>query len=296
LSPRIGVCSWSLEPEGPRDLAEKLQAVGAEAVQLAIDPIRCREWSEQETVKALRKAGIPVVSGMVAMLGEDYSSLESIRETGGIRPDAFWDENRAAAASNAQIAMRFDMKVVSFHAGHLPESRRDEERAVILERIRAVSDCFAAGGIDIGLETGQESADTLLDVIEELDRPRVGVNFDPANMILYGTGDPVESLSRLAPHVHQVHIKDAAPASKAGRWGRETAFGKGAVDWDGFFDCLARRRLDVDWIVECESGTRRIEDVRRAITALGKRREEFARRRAELDREKEKDKERSRDG
>ena len=76
---RIGVCSWSLRPEGPEDLARKVRACGLDAVQLALDPIRTGAWDERATHRALRDYGIAVLSGMIATKGEDYTTLDSIR-------------------------------------------------------------------------------------------------------------------------------------------------------------------------------------------------------------------------
>ncbi len=260
MTERIGVCTWSLRPEGPADLGEKLLAVGVDSAQLALEPVRSGRWSFEETVVAVAKTGVELVSGMMEMAGEDYSTLESIARTGGVRPDATWDANLAAARENARLARRFSLDLVTFHAGFLPHDRDDPERAKLVDRLGQVADAFAAEGVEVAFETGQESALTLLGVLEELDRDDVGVNFDPANMILYGTGDPVEALRLLAPCVRQVHVKDARPTEVPGTWGEEVVVGEGAVDWDAFLDVLAAD-CPVDRIVEREAGDRRVEDV-----------------------------------
>src|SRR5262245_13804107 len=93
----LGVCSWSLRPSSPTDLAEKVRTAGLNRVQLHLDPIRMGAWGLDQTLSALRNAGIAVASGMMSMEGEDYSTLESIRTTGGVRPSATWPNNLAAA-------------------------------------------------------------------------------------------------------------------------------------------------------------------------------------------------------
>ncbi|MBY0262886.1 MAG: hypothetical protein K2Q20_11110, partial [Phycisphaerales bacterium] len=94
---RLGVCSWSLEPRSPGELVERVKAVGVDAVQLALDPIRTGQWGEIETLNTLRSAGIRVLSGMIGMAGEDYSTLDTIKATGGVRPDRTWKTNLAEA-------------------------------------------------------------------------------------------------------------------------------------------------------------------------------------------------------
>jgi len=261
---RLGVCSWSLRPKSPAELLTKLEATGLRAVQLALDPIRTRRWDEKETKAAITKAGVTVLSGMMEMEDEDYSTLESIRATGGLRPDATWAKNRAAAAENAALARRLGIKLVSFHAGFLPHDQNEAERGKLLERLRVMARSFAKEGIGIALETGQETAATLLPVLADLAQERVGVNFDPANMILYGMGDPVEALEELGPFVRQVHVKDATPAQVPLTWGTEVPAGKGSVAWKQFFAVLDRQQPDVDLVIEREAGDQRVEDVRTA--------------------------------
>jgi sugar phosphate isomerase/epimerase len=100
--------------------------------------------------------------------------------------------------------------------------------------------------------------------MESLVTHHVGVNFDPANMILYGMGDPVSALDMLAPFVRQLHVKDAISSNAPDAWGVEVPVGAGVVDWRSFFDTITRRGIGGDLIIEREAGDRRIEDVRAA--------------------------------
>ncbi|HJP02341.1 MAG TPA: sugar phosphate isomerase/epimerase family protein [Planctomycetota bacterium] len=261
MSGRIGVCSWSLRAGTPKFLAERLKKAGLDAVQLAIDPIRKGHWSIDDTVEVLDEAGIAICSGMMAMRGEDYSTLESIRKTGGVRPDEHWKANLDAAHGNAEMMRGLNIDLVTLHAGFLPHDREDPEWSKMIDRLCELMECFVEEGARVGFETGQETAETLLAVLEEIDHPNVGVNFDPANMILYDVGDPVEALAALAPHVFQIHIKDAVRTEEPGTWGQEVPVGTGQVDWDAFFRVLAEKEIDCDLMIEREAGEKRIEDV-----------------------------------
>ncbi len=256
----LGVCSWSLRPESPAALEAKVRECGLSAVQLALDPIRRGEWGLGDTQRTLGEAGITILSGMMGMRGEDYATLASIRRTGGVRPSATWPENVEAAKRNADIAASLGLTLVTFHAGFIPEDPADEERGVMIERLLTLIDIFDERDVRIGLETGQEPAHVVRRLIDDMG-VEVGVNFDPANMILYGMGDPVESLDLLAEHVVQIHIKDALSAGAAGAWGTEVPVGTGEVQWDSFFGVIADRGLDVDLVIERESGKCRVEDV-----------------------------------
>jgi L-ribulose-5-phosphate 3-epimerase len=260
----VGACTWSLEPRSLDGLLASVQATGLRSIQLGLEPLRTGVIAPEAAARGLAAAGITIASGALAFPSEDYRTLETIRETGGVAPDDAWLEILAASEACADIARTLAIPLVTFHAGWLPHDHQDPRRAVLLERIREVARRFLERGIGVALETGQETADTLLEVLGELGDLRVGVNFDPANMILYGMGDPIAALERLAPHVRQVHLKDALPAVHPGEWGTEVAVGEGAVDWDAFFQILRERLPAVNVMIEREAGTQRVEDIRQA--------------------------------
>ena len=92
--------------------------------------------------------------------------------------------------------------MVSFHAGFLPHDMESAGFRKLAGRLEAVAGIFADQGIDLLFETGQETADDLwafLDHLEDRGVTNVGINFDPATMILYDKGDPIEALRRLLP-------------------------------------------------------------------------------------------------
>ncbi len=237
-------------------------------VQLALGPIRAGAMTPTQLRDELAAAGVTPRSGMMSTIGEDYSSMDSIARTGGIRPDCHWAENLQNAKVEARIARAMELPLVTFHAGFLPHDSSDPERAKLLDRLRSMADVFADQGVRVGFETGQETSATLLDVLADLDRPSAGVNFDPANMILYGMGDPVAALRELGSRVVQVHVKDAVPTRVAGTWGEEVPVGTGRVDWSAFFAVLGDVQPAVDLMIEREAGDRRIQDVRRAVQHL----------------------------
>jgi L-ribulose-5-phosphate 3-epimerase len=260
----IGVCSWSLLPPDARTLAERARATGVSAVQLALDPIRLGIMGVEDVRRSCRDAGLMLASGMMAMEGEDYSSLRSIRETGGVTPDSTWAANRAAAKELSRIAEELGIGLVSFHAGFLPEDPRHARWDIVIGRLRELAGVFGERGAQVALETGQESARTLSRALEALARERVGVNFDPGNLILYGSGDPVAALRALAPWVVQVHIKDALPAREEGTWGTEVPVGEGAVDWAALLSALRGCPQVTALVIERESGPDRLAEISRA--------------------------------
>jgi len=168
-------------------------------------------------------------------------------------------------SGSADLAARLGLSLVTFHAGFLPEAADDPLRTTMVERLRRIVDLFGERGIRVALETGQETAENLLGVLREIDRDEIGVNFDPANMILYGTGDPIDAVRRLAPRISQVHIKDAVASENPGEWGTEVVAGNGAVDWRRFLGVVSALDPPVDLVIEREAGSDREIDIRTAV-------------------------------
>ena len=264
LPERLAVCSWSLQPATPAELARHLAEIGIPRVQLALDPLRDDPAVWGDTAKVLGTAGVEIVSGMFGTLGEDYSTLETIKETGGIVPDATWEQNLRNIEAVAAIAAELKLPLVTFHAGFLPHEPSDPGYAKLHGRIVLVADLFAAHGIDLAFETGQETAETLARFLTDLAMPNVGVNFDPANMILYAKGDPIAALRTLRPWLKQCHIKDAVMTQVPGTWGEEVPAGTGEVDWKAFFACLAETGYRGNLAIEREAGNQRAADIRTA--------------------------------
>jgi sugar phosphate isomerase/epimerase len=264
MGSKLAVCSWSLRPADPRDLMAQLQGIGIRRVQIALDPLRVSPevWGGLPEVCASN--GVELVSGMFGAAGEDYSTLESIRRTGGVAPDATWPENWRNIQAAAEISERLGLKLVTFHAGFLPHEPGDPMFQKLLQRLSLIADLFASKGIDLGLETGQETAETLGAFLQKLDKPNVGVNFDPANMILYDKGDPIAALQALGSWLKQCHIKDAVRTKAPGAWGKEVPVGAGEVDWQAFLRTLDKLRFQGNLAIEREAGEQRVADIRTA--------------------------------
>lgn len=262
LTDRLAVCSWSLTPESPAELIDRLNQIGLNKVQLELQAPDDSIW--RGAGRQLADAGIQIVSGMIKPVGEDYTSLESIRRTGGLVPDETWPQTWALVPGWAETANALNISLATFHVGFLPEDQNDPVYGKLLDRIGQVADTFAAAGVALGFETGQESAVTLNRVLDRLGRDDIYVNFDPANIILYNMGDPIEELQALGPRIRQCHIKDATYTAQPGTWGAEVVVGTGQVDWPGFFGALDAIGFDGYLPIEREAGGQRVADIARA--------------------------------
>ena len=155
------------------------------------------------------------------------------------------------------------------HAGFIPEED-GPERSSFLDCIAEAAQYAGDKDVLFTMETGQETAALLRRTLDELKLPSLRVNFDPANMILYDMGDPIEAIEILGPDIAHVHAKDANPPQTNGEWGEEVPLGDGSVGMAAFAEALAKAGYRGPLVVEREVGDQaeRIAAIKHGISVL----------------------------
>ena len=272
---RVGVCSWSFQ-EPVVKVAQRMEAMNVKGIHLALGPFLApdKRHGAAENTEALAFVKRQIASGkwvlMSTMIGfpqENYSTLETIRATGGIVPDACWEENKALVAKAAALTGELGAPYLSLHAGFLDE-RDPKAYATFVERVTWMRDECRRNGVGLILESGQETAADLAAFMAKV--PGVGINFDPANMILYGKGCPMEALPVLMPWIRQVHVKDAIATQTPGTWGTETPWSEGQVGGKAFLAALEGLGYRGNYLIEREGGAQRAADIALAAERLTK--------------------------
>src|SRR3954466_13602183 len=235
----IGVCSWSLQPKSTADLIASMRRLNLSHVQLSIGPmIGLDNLARKAVIDELTAANISITAGMLSFAGEDYSTITRIRQTGGFVPDDLWPERREMTAMASGICREYGIKQLSAHAGFIPPSS-GEKYATMVERLNDLAALLEKDGTSLLMETGQEHASELLQFLNDIRSRNLCVNFDPANMLLYGAGDPIEAIGILGRHIDHVHVKDAVLSKSPGiLWGTEVPFGTGQVPPKEFLRAL----------------------------------------------------------
>ncbi len=187
------------------------------------------------------EAGIVITAVFGGFEGESYADIATTARTVGLVPEA----TRAARVQEMKEISDFTRLLgcdtVALHIGFVPEDESSESYRNLLETTRDLLDHIAANGQKLHLETGQETADHLLHFIGDVSRDNLYINFDPANMILYGTGEPIEALRKVGRYVRSIHCKDAkwaAPDVRGTAWGQEVALGDGDVGMENYLRTL----------------------------------------------------------
>jgi L-ribulose-5-phosphate 3-epimerase len=265
----IGVVSSALQPRDMGDLVEKVRQLGINYVQLALGPLVMLDDKRKfQELGHLRNSGLTINAGMIGMPGENYSSITSIRMTGGFMPDEHWPLRKQLMIQAGKLGAELGMKLFSRNVGPVPASS-DARYEMMLTRMREIAEPYAELGLSLLMETGPETAPELLQFLNDLNAKNVAVNFDPANLILYGNGDPIEAIRTLGRHIKHVHVKDAKPSNQPGIiWGQEVPLGTGAVKPPEFVAALNSVGYSGPLVIEYEAGADRIKAVSSAIDVL----------------------------
>jgi L-ribulose-5-phosphate 3-epimerase len=262
----------------PTQTLAQLTRLGIRCGQLGLpgglDLSGASEWN-----RALGAAGFTVTTVFAAYTGEDYADIPTVERTVGFIPHGTRAGRERRTYQVSDFAAAIGARGIATHIGFVPADSRHPDYLAVREMVRRVCDHAAKHNQTLALETGQEAAATLLDFIADVQRGNLGINFDPANMILYGSGDPIEALGILRQHVLSVHCKDGdwPPPDQPMALGTERPLGAGAVGIERFLRRLREigytgpvaiereGQNPAQWIRDIEAAIRLLEKLRQGI-------------------------------
>jgi L-ribulose-5-phosphate 3-epimerase len=247
-----------------------LGGLGVNVAQIACGDPHHASWEEGDAMPAAALAsGLVLTGAMLGFPGEDYTTPQTIKATGGFGNPADRPErlDRLKWALDRTVAL--GLTDLMLHAGFLPEVG-DPGRRAMLDTLAQAGQLAAEKGVTLAFETGQETADLLRRTLDDLKAPNLKVNFDPANMLLYDMGDPIRAVELLGPDICSVHVKDAKRPAIPGAWGEEVPLGQGEVDIKRFVHTLKKVGYTGPLVVEREVGDQaaRLRDVAHGLAFL----------------------------
>src|SRR5260370_16007068 len=253
----------------PNDAIAKVRDLGLPTCQVLVDEIdsvlagRLRE--------ALNKYQIEATSLVVGGPGKEVWDFYDGPLTIGLVPR----ETRAARIAHIKKASDFakqcGIDAVQTHCGFIPENPNDPVYQETITAMREVVGYCKRNGQNFRYETGQETPIALVRAIQDVGLDNQGVNFDLANLILYGKANPVDAMKLLGPYVQGIHTNDRSERTKPRQLGQEVAIGKGKVDFPRIIARLKELNYRGAVTIEREiSGPQQVEDVRAAKVYLEK--------------------------
>ena len=213
-----GASAWkngrsACSPASTRAWACKLEVaheLGVPTIQLHAPGAanRARPRRARRFLATLNDMGIRLTAVFGGFEGESYADIPTVARTVGLVPPATRAARTREMKEIADFARLLEVDVVALHLGFVPHDDSDPLYREVLAVTRDLCDHCRSNGQALHLETGQEPADALLEFLHDVERDNLFVNFDPANMILYGSGEPIAALEKIGRYVRSVHCKD----------------------------------------------------------------------------------------
>jgi len=220
---------------------------------------------------ALDSFQIEATSVVVGGPGREVWNFYEGPQTIGLVPRATRDVRAAHIREASDFAKECGIAAVQTHCGFLPEDPNEAAYKETVAVLRVLANYCRANGQNFRYETGQETPITLVRTIQDVAADNQGVNFDLANLILYGKANPEDAIEILAPYIQGIHAKDGLWPTNPKELGQEVPIGKGKVDFARIIARLKELQYGGAVTIEREiSGAQQMEDVRAAKIFLEK--------------------------
>lgn len=262
----LGLIS-GLSPD-PESAFRRVRELGIPTVQLQYpgDGMNTEQGIAQ-TLEACKKTGIEITTVFCGFEGESYDDIPTVQRTVGLVPESTRAVRVEKTLAIGDYAKKLGVKRVAAHIGFV--SHDDASYGDVVTSVQTICDHLAQSGQRFALETGQETAAELKQFLADVARPNLFVNFDPANMILYGNDQPIPATELLFSFIDDVHCKDGTWPTQPNQLGHETPLGEGDVDVAAWVGTLLRLGYRGTFTIEREiSGEQQREDVARAVVLL----------------------------
>ena len=218
---------------------------------------------------ALQQYGIEATALVVTGPGpEDYSFYKGPL-TIGLVPSQYRAERIEHMKRGSDFARTLGIPAIQSHCGFIPENPNDPVYKETVDAIKEVAGFCRENGQQFRYETGQETPITMLRAIEDVGLDNQGVNFDCANLILYGKANPLDALEVIGRHVQGVHAKDGRYPTNPRDLGEEVPIGHGHVDFPRVLGRLKELGYRGAITIEREiSGPKQMQDLKQEKTYL----------------------------
>jgi sugar phosphate isomerase/epimerase len=250
----------------------ELKSMGMHCCQLGGgDPSMYTDELAQEILTASQKHGVRLSSYWCGWPGPMVWDFYEGQLTLGLVPPAYRYKRLEHLLAGSDFAKKLGIADMITHAGYIPESPYDENYAGTVAALRVLAKHCKENRQYFLFETGQETPITLLRAMEDIGTGNLGVNLDPANLLMYGKANPVDALDIIGIYVRAVHAKDGHYPTNGRELGEEVPLGEGRVDFPRLIAKLKELGYKGDLIIEREiKGPEQIRDILKAKELLEK--------------------------
>ena len=250
--------------------AENLFDLDIECVQLQCWDTTLMTEANAEMVKKMLQGKLKISSFWAGWSGPAVWNSVDGPQTLGLVPSVYRFQRMQELIKGADFAYWLGVPNVATHVGFIPGQPSFPEYRDVVQAVKYVADYYKEKGLCFNFETGQETPVTLMRIIKDIGNDNLGINLDPANLILYGRGNPVDALDIFKGYIGGVHIKDGDyPTENFYELGHERVVGEGMVNFPVFLPKLLKQGYKGDLYIEREiSGDQQIIDIKKTITYL----------------------------
>ena len=254
----------------PEEEIGKVAGLGLTSCQICTwNPDFFEESIGRATVEAAQAAGVTISTLWAGWPGPKVWNFTEGPTTIGLVPAEFRAERVAALVKAARMAAAVGLSSITTHVGFIPEDPNDPVFADVVDALKTIAGACVDGGIDFLFETGQETPVTLLRTIQAVGTGNLGINLDPANLILYGKANPIDALDVFGTYVRNTHAKDGLYPTDGASLGKEVPIGQGKVDFPTLVAKLKGLGYTGPLTIEREiSGSQQIADIKAAVAYL----------------------------
>jgi len=249
---------------------KKVHDLGFATCQLnGWDQSRFTPETARQVVAASRKHAVTITAFWCGWEGPAVWNFTEGPLTLGLVPGAFRYERLKMLVRGADFAVQIGTTDLITHVGFIPENPNEAEYKSLVAALRYLARYCQERGLYFLFETGQETPVTLLRTIEDIRLPNLGINLDPANLILYGKANPVDALDVFGKYVRGVHAKDGLYPTTGSELGKEVPLGEGKVNFPALVARLKSLGVPEALTIEREiSGEAQIRDILMAKNLL----------------------------
>ncbi len=249
---------------------KKVKDLGLTSCQLCC--WNMKQYTEEiakEVTDACEKHGVTISTLWAGWSGPTAWNFYEGQLTLGLVPSAYRAMRIDELKKGSDFAKLIGVKNIATHMGYLPENPNTIEYREIVVAIRNVAQYMKNNEQNLLFETGQETPVTLMRTIEDVGTGNLGVNLDPANLIMYGKANPVDALDTIGKYVMDVHAKDGVYPVDGKNLGKEKPLGEGKVNVRALISRLKEVGYDGPLTIEREiSGEEQIKDILSAKALL----------------------------
>jgi L-ribulose-5-phosphate 3-epimerase len=253
----------------PAAAISKVHDLGLPTAQILLDDFEPGMLASLR--KALDRHGVEATSLVVGGPGPEVYDFYQGPLTCGLVPRQYRAARLDRIKKASEFAKQCGIPAVQTHCGFIPENPNDILYKEVVLAIREAANACKSHGQNFRCETGQETPITLIRAIKDVGLDNIGVNFDLANLILYGKGNPVDAIELFGPYVQGIHAKDGLFPTDPKELGKEVPLGQGKVDFPRIIQGLKELNYQGAVTIEREiSGPQQVEDVKAAKIFLEK--------------------------